>query len=147
MRTFFITILAGAALSMTACKNQGSSNAGSDSTQTSAQADALRAAVMSFETTSYDFGKIKEGEKVSYSFKFKNTGKSPLIVSDATASCGCTVPEKPDHPVAPGEDGEIKVVFNSTGKQGLQNKAVTITSNAQPATVQLYLTGEVLTKE
>src|SRR5437868_10703526 len=66
--------------------------------------------------TVYDFGKVTDGEKVEYSYRFKNTGKNPLIVSNATASCGCTVPERPDEPIKPGETGFIKVVFNTQGR-------------------------------
>src|SRR5687768_16817628 len=57
----------------------------------------------------HDFGKITDGEKVEYSFRFKNSGKNPLIITNASASCGCTVPEKPEAPIKPGETGFIKV--------------------------------------
>ena len=92
----------------------------------------------------YDFGKITDGEKVEFSFRFKNTGKNPLIVTNATASCGCTVPEKPDEPIKPGETSFIKVVFNSQGKSGKVIKGVTITSNAYPSFPVLQLQGEVM---
>src|SRR5258705_3585478 len=64
----------------------------------------------------YNFGKVTDGEKVEYNFKFRNTGKNPLIISSATASCGCTVPEKPDAPIPPGQIGYLKVVFDSRGR-------------------------------
>lgn len=92
----------------------------------------------------YDFGKITDGEKVEYSFRFKNTGNKPLIVSNATASCGCTVPEKPEQPIKPGETGFIKVVFNSQGKVGEAHKQINVTSNAYPAFPALEIRGEVL---
>ena len=66
----------------------------------------------------YNFGKVTDGEKVEYSYRFRNTGKNPLIVSSAVASCGCTVPEKPEEPIKPGETGFLKVVFNSKGRVG-----------------------------
>ena len=91
----------------------------------------------------YDFGKVTDGEKVEYSYRFKNTGKNPLIVSKATASCGCTVPEKPEEPVKPGETGFIKVVFNSQGRVGDVHKEVTVTSNAYPGFPVLELKGQV----
>ena len=91
----------------------------------------------------YNFGTIKEGEKVEYSFRFKNTGSKPLVVTAAHASCGCTVPEKPEKPILPGETGLIKVVFNSKGKSGHQEKNITISSNANPSFPELKLTGEV----
>ncbi len=80
------------------------------------------APVFKFEKESYDFGQITDGEKVSYDFKFTNVGKTPLIVTSATATCGCTVPDYPKEPIAPGAEGVIKVVFDSTGKPGMQNK-------------------------
>ena len=92
----------------------------------------------------YNFGKVTDGDKVEYSFRFKNTGNNPLIVSDATASCGCTVPEKPEEPIKPGETGFIKVVFNSKGHVGTANKVVTVTSNAYPKFPLLAIKGEVL---
>ena len=91
----------------------------------------------------YNFGKIAEGDKVEYNFRFRNIGKNSLIVSDAVASCGCTVPEKPDAPVAPGQVGFLKVVFNSKGKMGDISKEVTVTSNAYPSFPKLLLKGEV----
>ena len=91
----------------------------------------------------YNFGTIAEGKKVEYSFRFKNTGTKPLVVTEAHASCGCTVPEKPEKPVLPGETGVIKVVFNSQGKSGHQEKAIMVSSNANPAFTDLKLVGEV----
>lgn len=100
-----------------------------------------------FEKLIYDFGVIAPGEKVQYEFEFKNEGKTPLIISDATATCGCTVPETPTAPIKPGESGKIKVIFDSTGKIGMQDKQVTITSNANPAAEKLHLVGEVREKK
>lgn len=94
--------------------------------------------------TLYNFGTIKEGEKAEFSFRFKNTGTKPLIVESATAGCGCTVPEKPEKPIMPGETGFIKVVFNSQGKVGPNTKNVTVISNAYPDFPPLILKGEVL---
>jgi Protein of unknown function (DUF1573) len=93
--------------------------------------------------TLYDFGTIKEGDKAEFSFRFKNTGTKPLIIESASASCGCTVPEKPEQPIKPGEMGFIKVVFNSKGKPGSQMKNVTVISNAYPGFPLLALKGEV----
>lgn len=94
----------------------------------------------------YDFGKVTDGEKVIYNYRFRNTGDKPLIISSATASCGCTVPEKPEEPVKPGESGVLKVVFNSEGRVGPTHKEVTVISNAYPAFPVLQLKGEVVTK-
>ena len=95
---------------------------------------------LSFEDQTHDFGKIKEGDVVSKVFKFTNTGEAPLIISNATSSCGCTVPSYPkDKPIAPGESGEIKVEYNSRGKKNQDNKVVRITANTWPATNNLTI--------
>ena len=106
--------------------------------------DTANAPVFKFEKEVYDFGEIKEGEKVTYDFKFKNIGNSPLIISSATATCGCTIPEYPKEPVAPGAEGLIRVVFNSAGKAGMQNKIVSITANTVPSLTELNILGNVL---
>jgi len=124
----------------TACNSDKKTKAAIDS---AAAADPANAPVIKFEKNAYDFGKISSGEKVTYNFKFENTGKSPLIISNATASCGCTVPEFPHEPIPPGGKGEVKVIFNSQGKSGMQHKVVTVTSNTVPPAVEIYLTGEV----
>ncbi len=87
------------------------------------------APVMEFEKREHNFGLIKEGTKVYYIFNFRNTGNSNLIISNATASCGCTIPEYPKKPIKVGETGKIKVSFNTTGKSGNQQKTVNITTN------------------
>lgn len=94
----------------------------------------------------YDFGKIAEGDNVEFSYRFKNSGTRPLIVSEAAASCGCTVPEKPEKPIMPGEMGFIKVKFNSQGRPGQTHKTISVSSNAQPSFPQLVLKGEVEAK-
>jgi len=143
-----ILVMALAVVTFASCQQKGSSESATatDSTATTMVSSAVSApdaAVMTFETINYDFGKIKEGEKVVYEFKFKNTGKTPLIISNATATCGCTVPETPKDPIKPGAEGVIKVVFDSTGKSGLQDKVVSITSNGNPTINEVHLTGEV----
>ena len=92
----------------------------------------------------YNFGKVTDGEKVVFSFRFKNTGDKPLVIASAHASCGCTVPEKPEQPIKPGETGYLKVVFDSKGRIGPVQKDVTVVSNAYPAFPVLLLTGEVI---
>lgn len=87
--------------------------------------------VFEFETESHDFGPIKQGDVVEHTFKFKNIGEAPLVITDIKASCGCTTPSWPKEPVAPNEEGEILVKFNSKGKIGLQQKNVTITANVE----------------
>lgn len=97
--------------------------------------------------SAYNFGKVTDGEKVVYSYRFKNTGTKPLIVIEATASCGCTVPQKPERPILPGETGFIKIVFDSKGRVGNAHKTITVKSNAKPEFPQLFLTGDVEAKK
>jgi Protein of unknown function (DUF1573) len=94
--------------------------------------------------SAYNFGSVTDGDKVEYSYRFRNTGNKPLIVSSAVASCGCTVPEKPQEPIKPGETGFLKVVFNSKGRVGEVRKEITVTSNAYPKFPVLLLTGQVV---
>jgi LEA14-like dessication related protein len=100
-------------------------------------------AKIEFEETEYNFGSVKDGAIVSHTFKFKNTGSVPLVVQDAKATCGCTVPKKPEKPIAPGQTGEIEVRFDSSNKVGNQNKSVTITANTEPATTTIFVKGTV----
>lgn len=97
--------------------------------------------------SSYNFGKVADGEIVEYNYRFKNTGTKPLIVTNVSASCGCTVPEKPEQPIKPGETGFIKVKFDSKNRVGNAHKTVTVSSNAEPAFPELLLTGEVTEKK
>ena len=95
----------------------------------------------------YNFGSVQDGAVVEYSYRFKNTGTTPLIINSATGSCGCTVPEKPEQPILPGETGFIKVKFDSKGRVGATHKTVTIASNANPEFPVLELTGDVTAKK
>lgn len=102
---------------------------------------------MTFTEEVFDFGKITQGEKVSHAFTFKNTGKKNLIVSGASGSCGCTVPEWPKEPIKPGGQGSINVVFSSEGKSGMQEKTVTIVTNCEPATRVIRIKTEIIVAE
>jgi hypothetical protein len=100
--------------------------------------------VIEFNETEFDFGPIEEGERVSYVFKFTNTGDAPLLITEAKGSCGCTVPSFPKVPIMPGEGSEIEVEFNSKGKLGKQTKRITITANTTPAQTFLTMSGMVI---
>ena len=99
---------------------------------------------INFEKSEIDFGEIIQGEKVAHTFSFTNTGNLPLVISDVSATCGCTVPTWPKEPILPGEKGEISVVFDSNGKNGSQMKQVTVLTNAVPSTKVLKLKAEVI---
>lgn len=93
-----------------------------------------------------DFGKIKEGEKLEVSFRFKNIGDKPLIISNVSASCGCTAAETPKEPFAPGQTGVIKASFNSSDKAGSQTKQVNVFANTDPGMTSLTFHVEVKAK-
>ena len=157
LKAFFIP--GALLLLMTACnvRNQDKLAAGTTSADTSktannattaantGQVEAAPTAVQIIDSV-YDFGKVLEGEVVEYSYRFKNVGTNPLIVSSASASCGCTVPEKPEAPIKPGEMGFIKVKFDTKARAGAAHKTVTILSNATPAFPTLVLKGDVTPK-
>ncbi len=113
------------------------------SPQNTVPADTVNVAKITFEETTHNFGTVKEGEKVEHVYKFKNTGKVPLVITNAKGSCGCTVPDWPEKPIAVGDSGEIKVVFNSNGKPGNQRKTVTVTANTFPTTTRVNIEGVV----
>lgn len=144
MKKIFLSLTCLAFLA--ACSNPETSGA-NNSEETVANSESANdpenAPVFKFEKEAYDFGTITEGQTVTYDFKFRNTGKSPMIISSATATCGCTVPDYPKQPIAPGEEGIIKVLFNSTGKPGMQNKVITITANTVPEITELNILGNV----
>jgi hypothetical protein len=102
---------------------------------------------MDFRDTVYDFGTINDGEVVTHDFTFTNNGESPLVISNSTAACGCTVAEFPREPIGPGKTGNIKVQFNSAGKPGHQEKSVTLTTNSDRGRHVLFLKGAVREKK
>jgi len=93
------------------------------------EAERANAPKIVFSQTEYDFGTIKQGDKVTYEYKFKNEGKSDLIIRKVKATCGCTVPNPEKMVIKPGEESFIKATFNSAGKKGHQSKPITITTN------------------
>ncbi len=105
------------------------------------------APVLSFEEVEHDFGTITEGDKVEYTFKFTNTGKSNLIIDNASAQCGCTIPNWPKEPIAPGAKGEIHVEFNSAHKSGLTNKVVTVNANTIPSATTVKIIANIKDKK
>ena len=102
------------------------------------------APVMKFTEAEFDFGDIKADSKVHHTFTFTNTGKSPLLIQDATASCGCTTPSWTKEPVAPGASGQLEVQFDSRGKHGIINKQVAVRANTQPSITTITIKGNVL---
>lgn len=164
-----LLLVAGVVSLNVACNSEASSDAAGNDTATkvekavdlkksaNAAGDAIKDAAkgdtaadpdvpktkMEFADMTHDFGTIDEGDKVSHVFKFKNTGDEPLIINSAKGSCGCTVPEWPKEPIAPGGQGDIKVEFNSKGKKNKQTKTVTINANTDPNPTRLTIKADV----
>jgi len=129
------------------CQNGGDKAVSTDMVTNPETASGEAAAPISaieFDSELFEFGTISQGEKVSHSFTFRNTGEADLIITSAKGSCGCTIPQWPKEPIAPGAEGKIDVVFNSSGKSGNQHKKVSIIANTQPATNTIALSGEVI---
>lgn len=99
--------------------------------------------VITFENTTYDFGEVVQGEKLTYSFKFKNTGKSNLIIYSSEATCGCTTSTPPKAPIRPGEEGEITVTFDSKSQNGKVSKRILVAANTYPSENILTITANV----
>lgn len=97
-----------------------------------------------FKSTDHEFGTIIEGESVAYTFRYTNNGNADLVITDAKASCGCTVPKFSKEPIPPGGKGEVEIIFNSAGREGKVNKTITVLANTQPNTHTLRITGEVI---
>lgn len=102
---------------------------------------------INFEKASHEFGDIHQGDKVKHTFTFENTGTEPLIITNVQVTCGCTAPKWPRDPIAPGQEGEITIQFNSAGKIGRQNKIITIVSNAVNPNNKISIVTNVLPKK
>ena len=140
MKKTILLFVAGLFIATTSCKKENpdsktnqlnETNAVNNASQTVAPPADGKYPEFTFETIEHDFGTIKEGDEVSYDFKFKNSGEADLQITNAKGSCGCTVPDYPKNPLKPGEEGIIKVSFNSTGKVGLNTKSVTLMCNTK----------------
>jgi len=105
--------------------------------------DTTNVAKMAFDNVRYKYGEVAAGEIVTHTFKFKNVGKAPLIISNAKSTCGCTVPEWPKEPIPAGGTGEIHVKFDTKNKDAFQTKPIFLTANTHPSETTLYLMGKV----
>lgn len=132
MRNTLFAVGILAAFALTSCKDEKASQLFSDAEkqqQAESVVDPATAPVLTFESETYDFGNLPAGAKVDHYFKFTNTGKSPLVIKDAKGSCGCTVPEFPKEPIAPGKTDSIKITYDAGSQKGRQQKTVTLTTN------------------
>ena len=133
-------------LAMSLSLTMGASMAQSTDKNNKATKTTTAGPVMTFAETKHDFGNIKQGDIVEHVFKFKNTGNAPLVIKQVDVTCGCTTPEWPKEPIAPGKSGTIKAVFNSAGKMGQQNKVITVQSNAVNAPTQVTIVTNIQEK-
>lgn len=127
-----------------ACNSASNKNENEEAVQSTTEAvDAQGLGEMSFDEPIFDFGQVKEGEIVEHVYRFTNTGSEPVILSRVSASCGCTTPKYTSEPVLPGKVGEIAVRFDSNGQKGVQQKIITIASNAKEKVTTVQLKGVV----
>jgi len=136
-------------LGLTSCKESAASKVKQESVEKAKERDLKNESlpVAKFDKVEFDFGTIAEGDVVETSFVVTNSGKSNLVISNATASCGCTIPTWPKEPIKVGETAEIKVKFNSRGKRNKQSKAITLTTNTINGKEILKIKGFVTPKE
>lgn len=129
------------------CGSKGADEVGTDliaNPNTAVGVDeGVAVARLTFESDMHDFGMLSQGENVTYSFRFQNTGNADLIINSCKASCGCTVADYPRKRIAPGESGYITVTFKSVGQHGSQYQEVTVSSNAQPGRATLKIMAQV----
>ncbi len=116
-----------------------------DTLKSVSQADSTGTAELIFKEYEHNFGKVNEGEKLAYVFTFENKGNGNLVIANATTSCGCTVPKFDREPIPPGYEGNLEVVFNTSGYNGMQTKTISVRSNASIPVVVLKITAEVVT--
>jgi hypothetical protein len=102
-----------------------------DKLTSAALADTARYTTIEWLDSARDFGKIPEGQKLDVAFRFRNTGTTPLVIGQVRPSCGCTIAEQPQEPIAPGSEGQIKAVFNSEGRSGINHKSLFVTANTR----------------
>lgn len=146
LRNIYCIILSVAALTLAGCRHQAADSdidliRNPQSAQGYDEKEAMP--VMTFDTDVHDFGRLSSGESISYSFHFRNTGNADLVISGASATCGCTVADYPKQRIAPGGEGYITVTFKSAGKSGQQFQEVTVVTNAQPSRVKLKILAQV----
>jgi hypothetical protein len=140
-------IIASSLVFAVSCGQNGSKEISTNDVQNTNSADGKTNGSLpdiKFEEETHDFGRITQGEKVSYSFRFKNTGSTSLIISSASGSCGCTVPEFPKKPILPGEEEKINVIFSSEGKSGIVEKSISIVTNCEPSTKIIYIKADIV---
>lgn len=141
-KTIYLLLIT-ASFFVTSCKKQEATLPVSNPPQAQSEIANEKLTEMTFTEEEFDFGTINQGDKVNHFFTFKNTGKQDLIISRAVGSCGCTVPEFPKEPIAPGKTGVMKVSFNSKGKSGKQHKTVSVYANVPKGGVTIAIKAKI----
>ena len=146
----FIPVFLFALCLFTACNGSGDkANLSTElvNSPKSATQSSDKQAVITFDKVEHDFGTLLQGEVVTYSFHFTNTGTMSLIISSVGTSCGCTAGDYPREPIAPGEKGAIKATYDSKGHHGFQSRTLTVVSNTMPSKTILRLKAKVQTPD
>lgn len=148
MKKSLILITAIAAFSLFSCKENAANKVEEEKVVAAEQRDENLATfpVMSFDENQFDFGEIVQGTRVEHLFTFTNTGDAPLVITNASSSCGCTIPEYTREPVAPGAKGELLVKFDGSGR-GTVNKNITLTTNTEKGMERLRIKATVNPKQ
>ena len=140
----------GVLLLLAGCNGNGGENGLSTDLVTnpkSATQQSEKQPTITFDKTEHDFGTLLQGEVVTYSFHFTNTGNAPLLLSNVNTSCGCTVADFSREPIAPGKDGYIKATYDSKGHHGFQTRSLTVVANTNPNQTVLRMKGTVQTPD
>ena len=148
MKKGILFLAAVAAMTFTSCKEDASNKVKAENVEEAAERDAQAVYYpeMKFDETEFDFGTIEQGTPQEHTFSFTNTGKAPLVITNASSSCGCTVPSYTKEAIAPGETGELLVKFNGSG-QNQVTKTVTVSANTEAGKEQIKIKAFVNPKE
>jgi hypothetical protein len=140
--TAIIIMMVITMIALNNCSNTSGKSADDNSVHPDTGKPSIR-----FKEYAHHFGDVKEGEKVAYVFTFQNTGSSDLVVLSTSTTCGCTVPKFSKKPVEPGETGTIEVVFDTSGRTGMQTKTISVKTNAEAPVVLLKITADVQSRK
>ena len=149
MKHLFLAMICMACLFSACNNNNGEGNLSTDlvTNPKSASHPSEKQPVITFDKTEHDFGTLLQGEVVTYSFHFTNTGNAPLLISNVNTSCGCTIADFTREPINPGKDGYIKATYDSKGHHGFQTRSLNVIANTNPSQINLRLKGNVLTPD
>ncbi len=146
-RIIVVVLFMSALVALISCNNSENPKLPADvvaNPNTASGTNNTKLPVIIFDKDIHDFGKVIQGEKVSFGFRFKNTGNSDLVIAQVNTSCGCTSPKFPKTAIKPGEEEVITVMFDSQDRKGIQNKTITVVSNCQPSNTVIRIKAMVI---